>query len=148
MSTTDRDDAEAAGKPGSRPDPLARITAGVTGEYTETVTFELTVAHRVPGMPQVYGTPFMIYAMETAAARAVAALLPPGWVSVGVDVDIRHLAASPIGRIVTARAVVTGHDDKLIAFDIEAHDGERRIGRGRHTRAPVEIARLMRQFGG
>jgi predicted thioesterase len=72
--------------------------------------------------------------------------LPPGWVSVGVDVCIRHLAATPIGRTVTATARVTAVGDKLVAFEVEAHDGVNLIGTGTHTRAPVELARFERNL--
>lgn len=119
------------------------IPAGASHEAAAVVRRELTVHHCMPDMPEVYGTPFMIYLMEVAAGNAVAPYLPEGWVSVGVDVNVRHLAATPIGRTVTARATVTEVTDRLIAFRLEAHDGVRSIGTGTHTRAPVELARFM-----
>ena len=76
-------------------DPVAGIAVGAEGEATVVVTREVTVRHFHANMPEVYGTPFMIYLMEVAAGNAVHTGLPIGWVSVGVDVNIRHLAATP-----------------------------------------------------
>lgn len=123
---------------------LSTIAIGSKGEATVIVTTELTVGHAIPLMPKVYSTPSMIFLMETAAGSAIQASLPPGWVSVGVDVNIRHLAATPVGRTVTASATVTSVSEKLVVFDVEAHDGTNLIGKGTHTRAPVELARFER----
>ena len=119
-----------------------RIVVGATGEATTVVSPEITVRHFHAAMPAVYGTPFMIYLMEVAASRAVADALPAGWVSVGVDVNIRHLAATPVGRTVVARAKVVAVTERLITFEVEAHDGVNAIGRGTHTRAPVDLKRF------
>jgi predicted thioesterase len=123
---------------------LSTIAIGSKGEATVIVTTELTVGHAIPLMPKVYSTPSMIFLMETAAGSAIQASLPPGWVSVGVDVNIRHMAATPVGRTVTASATVTSVSEKLVVFDVEAHDGTNLIGKGTHTRAPVELARFER----
>ncbi len=122
--------------------PATQIIPGAEGEASVVVTRELTVRHFRPNMPEVYGTPFMIYLMEVAADEAIQASLPSGWVSVGVEVHIRHLAPTPVGRTVTAKATVTGVSDKLITFDVQAHDGFNLIGTGTHTRAPIELARF------
>ena len=118
------------------------ITIGATGQASIVVGTEVTVRHFMPHMPAVYGTPFMIFLMEMAAEDAIAASLPPGWVSVGVDVNIRHLAATPMGRKVTASAKVTAAGTKLIEFEVQAHDGVNLIGKGTHSRAPVDLARF------
>jgi predicted thioesterase len=119
-----------------------RISVGAEGEATTVVDPELTVRHFHPSMPAVYGTPFMIYLMEVAADNALQGSLPEGWVTVGVDVNIRHMAATPVGRTVVARAKVTAVSERLIAFEVEAHDGVNTIGKGSHTRAPVELKRF------
>lgn len=122
--------------------PAQRIAIGAQGEATTTVVPELTVRHMMPSMPPVYGTPYMIYLMEIAAYNAIQASLPEGWASVGVDVNIRHLAATPVGRTVVARARVTGVTERLVSFEVQAHDGVNTIGRGTHSRAPVELRRF------
>lgn len=126
--------------------PLEQLAVGARGEARTVVTHELTVAHAMPGMPAVYGTPFMIYLMEMAGVEAMRPVLPEGWTSVGVGVNVEHLAATPEGRTVTATAVVTGVGPKTVTLAVEAHDGVRLIGRGTHTRAAVEIARFLRRL--
>jgi predicted thioesterase len=106
------------------------------------VTRETTVAHYHPHMPEVYGTPMMIYLMEVAAAEAIQAYLPEGWVSVGTAVNIRHLAATPVGFKVTARAEVTSVDNNTVTFSVEAYDGVEKIGEGTHVRAAIQIDRF------
>jgi predicted thioesterase len=113
---------------------------------TTVVTREITVAHYRPGMPEVYGTPFMIYLMEVAAANAIQNALPEGWVSVGYEVHVRHLAATPIGRTVTATAEVLSLDDRLVTFSVEAHDGVEPIGSGTHVRACIDPARFAKRL--
>ena len=117
------------------PNPALRIELGASASRSVVVTRELTVAHFHPDMPEVYGTPMMIYLMEVAAAEAVERFLPEGWVSVGVMVDVRHLAATPVGLTVTARAEVIAVEEGRVTFAVEAHDGLEKIGEGRHARS-------------
>jgi predicted thioesterase len=124
--------------------PTEKIEVGMEGTESTVVTREVTVAHFHSEMPEVYGTPFMIYLMEVAASNAISHLLPPGWVSVGAEVCVKHLAATPVGRTVTATAKVTAVREKLVTFSVEAHDGIDLIGRGTHVRAPIEFARFER----
>jgi fluoroacetyl-CoA thioesterase len=121
----------------------AGIPIGASATKTVVVTRELTVAHFHEDMPEVYGTPLMIYLMEVAAADAIQGYLPEGWVSVGVMVDVKHLAATPVGLTVTARAEVISVDANTVAFSVEAHDGVEKIGEGRHLRAPVHMKRFV-----
>lgn len=119
-------------------DPLAHITIGMTGEAETTVTPDITVGGHVSGMPMVYGTPFMILLMEIASGRAVKAHLPEGFVSVGSHVDVRHLSATPLGRRVVASARVIEKTRSSVLFAVQAHDGERLIGEGKHRRGVVD----------
>jgi fluoroacetyl-CoA thioesterase len=107
----------------------------------------MTVRHFVPTMPAVYATPMMIMAMEMTSVDAIAAVLPQGFVTVGTEVDIRHLAATPVGRRVRTTAVVTAVERKVIRFEVEAFDGDRRIGEGRHARGLVNVASFTRRLG-
>jgi fluoroacetyl-CoA thioesterase len=127
--------------------PLDRVTVGMTAEKKVTVTPEMTVRHVVPGMPAVYGTPTMILHMEMAAGSAIQPSLPAGYVSVGMTVNIRHLAATPIGRTVRAIARVAKVEEKSILFEVEAWDGDRKIGDGTHRRGVVNVAEFERRFG-
>jgi predicted thioesterase len=123
----------------------AQIPIGASATRSVVVTRELTEAHSLPDMPEVYGTPMMVYLMETAAAAAIEGFLPAGWVSVGIAVDVRHLAATPVGLTITAKATVVAVGDNTITFDVEAHDGVEAIGAGTHTRAPIDLARFARR---
>ncbi|MHC2625454.1 fluoroacetyl-CoA thioesterase [Bradyrhizobium huanghuaihaiense] len=127
--------------------PLEKVTLGTTAEKLVTVTREMTVGHAVPGMPEVYGTPMMILHMEMAAGSAVQPFLPAGHVSVGMMVNIRHLAATPVGRTVRATARVVAIEVRSILFEVEAWDGDRKIGDGTHRRGVVDLAEFERRFG-
>jgi len=126
--------------------PLERVTAGMTADKLVTVTPEMTVGHVIPGMPAVYGTPMMILHMEMAAGSAVQPFLPAGHVSVGMMVNIRHRAATPVGRTVRAIARVIAVEAKSVLFEIEAWEGSRKIGDGTHRRGVVDVAEFERRF--
>lgn len=119
-----------------------RIAIGDQGEATTIVTLDITVRERLSWMPAVYATPHMIYLMELAASNAIEGRLPDGWVTVGVEVKVRHLAATPVGRTVLAKAKVAALAPRLITFEVEAHDGVHLIGKGTHSRSPVELKRF------
>jgi fluoroacetyl-CoA thioesterase len=122
------------------------IKVGMSAERTVIVTPDLTVRHVVPTMPAVFGTPMMIMEMEMASADAVNPHLQPGWITVGTEVDIRHLAASPVGAVIrtTARAIAV--ERRVIRFEVEAFEGERRIGEGRHARGLVNLASFNKRL--
>ncbi len=131
----------------SETDPLKGVEVGMTGRKTEVVTKELTVGGHVEGMPLVYGTPMMIMLMEKASGLAVAGHLPPGWVTVGAEVNVRHLAPTPVGRSVTATAEVVEVRGRSVLFAVEAHDGDRKIGEGMHRRGAVDLQSFARRYG-
>ena len=79
---------------------------------------------------------------------AIAPHLARGWVTVGTEVDIRHLAASAVGAKVRTRARVIAVERRVIRFEVEAFDGERRIGEGRHARALVNRESFNKRFAG
>lgn len=93
--------------------------------------------------PEVMATRTMIGEMERAAAKLLRPLLPDGQLSVGVKVEIEHMAPTPVGARVVTRARYLGRDGKLFLFEVEASDPGGPIGRGRHARGVVEEARLM-----
>lgn len=92
--------------------------------------------------PDVLGTARMIGLMELAAARLMRPLLGEGEVSVGVGVEIRHLAATPLFAEVRIRATCLGRDGRLYRFKLELQDAAGIAGEGVHTRAVVSAARL------
>jgi fluoroacetyl-CoA thioesterase len=123
------------------------IKVGMSAERMLVVPPERAVGHFVPDMPMVYATPMMILEMELASGDAINACLEPGWVTLGIEVDIRHLAASPVGAWVRTTARVIAVQRRVIRFEVEAFDGERRIGAGRHARGLVNVAKFIKRLG-
>lgn len=119
------------------------VPVGATHSAQLTVTHDLTVQARVRELPPVYATPNMIMFMEITCTDLLKQYLPPGWVSVGALVHVKHLAATPVGFEVTVTAKIVEVSKSLVTFDVEAHDGVDVIGRGQHTRAPIEMTRFM-----
>jgi predicted thioesterase len=123
------------------------IKVGMSAERTLVVPAERTVGHFVPGMPMVYATPMMILEMELASGNAINACLEPGWVTLGTEVDIRHIAASLVGALVRTTARVIAVERRVIRFEVEAFDGDRRIGEGHHARGLVNVAKFIKRLG-
>jgi fluoroacetyl-CoA thioesterase len=121
------------------------IPLGATASKEIIVRRDMTVAHFVENMPEVYGTPIMIFHMETTSGSAIEAFLPEGWVSVGTLVNVKHLAATPVGAKVTLKATVTAVGANTVTFAVEAHDEKEKIGEGIHVRAAVEVSRFMKR---
>lgn len=127
--------------------PISKIALGMTAQKTVTVTPEMTVGHFVAHMPRVYATAMMILHMEMAAGASIAAHLPEGFVSVGMDVKVRHLAATPVGRTIRATSRVVKINAKSVVFEVEAWDGSRRIGDGTHCRGIVNALEFEKRYG-
>jgi predicted thioesterase len=123
------------------------IKVGMSAERMLVVPPERTVGHFLPGMPMVYATPMMILEMEMASGDAIRAYLQPGWITVGTEVDIRHLAATPVGARVRTTAKVIAVERRVIRFEVEAFDEVRRIGEGRHARGLVNAEAFTKRFG-
>ena len=123
------------------------IKIGMSAERILVVPPERTVWHFLKSMPSVYATPMMILEMEMASGDAIAACLQPGWITVGTEVDIRHLAATPVGAKVRTTARVIEVERRVIRFEVEAFDEVRRIGEGRHGRGLVNLAAFKGRFG-
>ena len=122
---------------------MAKIPVGARGESALKVQSE-HLANRFKDsiLPEVFATPMMIRLMENAALNAVRPYLEPGESVVGTVINIRHLAATPVGHLVQAEAVVTKVDGRRIEFDVSAHDEREEIGRGTHERMVVNMARI------
>lgn len=122
---------------------MDQIKPGVVGEYSLTVTENLTASHVGSGSLRVFSTPAMITFMERAAVTAIDPLLPPGYASVGTVVNVRHLAAALIGQMVRARAEVTAVNGRQVDFTVQAWDGNELIGEGTHTRFVIDTERFL-----
>lgn len=123
---------------------LEGLRVGEQAEVVREVTLELTMAAIKSTLPAVLSTPSMILLMETAAAELILPYLPAGSISAGVDVHVRHLAPTPLGEEVTARATVREVVANLVRFDVELHDRLRLVGQGTHDRAVIDVERFQR----
>jgi fluoroacetyl-CoA thioesterase len=115
------------------------LKPGIQGQAVTRVTDENTALKFGSGTVRVFATPAMIGLMEAAAINCVDSKLPQGYSSVGTKVDIRHIAATPVGMSVTAKAQLTEVDGAKLKFKIEAYDDVEKIGEGTHSRYVVSL---------
>ena len=125
---------------------MPNLTPGLTGERSLIVEERHTAAHLGSGGVPVYATPMMILAMEEAALSAVDPRLEPGQATVGYHLDVKHLAATPLGMRVTARAELLGAEGKMLSFKVEAFDEKEKIGEGTHVRAIINVAKFKEKL--
>jgi fluoroacetyl-CoA thioesterase len=115
------------------------IKIGMSAERSLVVPTEQTVGHLLAGMPMVFATPMMILQMELTSGDAIRHHLAEGWVTVGTEVNIRHLGASPVGATVRTISKVIEVERRVIRFEVASFDGERKIGEGFHGRGLVNV---------
>ena len=118
------------------------VKEGLKGRVDLTVGDEHTAPSVGSGAIHVLGTPVMINLMEAAALDAVEHSMPKGHQSLGIHVNISHVAATPIGMKVHATAEVTAVEGNRIRFRVEAHDEAELIGEGTHERVVVHVERF------
>ena len=123
------------------------IPVGAKASFTLVVAPEhLANRFKDAMLPPVLATPIMVLVMENAALNAVRAYLEPGESALGTVVDVRHLAATPVGQHVTAAAEVTEVDGRRIVFAVTARDEIEEIGKGIHERMVVDLRRLTQRL--
>jgi predicted thioesterase len=121
---------------------LSRLKPGLIGTDELKVRVEHTAPSIGSGLVPVLGTPVMINIIEAAALAAVERHLPPGHQSLGIHLDVRHIAATPIGMMVKGTAELTAVDGRNLFFRVEVHDEKELIGGGTHQRVVVNVARF------
>jgi fluoroacetyl-CoA thioesterase len=121
---------------------LSRITPGLVGTVETVVTPSETAPFVGSGRIAVLATPVMINLIEAAALKAVEHLLPAGHQSLGIHLDVRHFAATPVGLRVTATAEVLRIEGRTITFRVDARDEREPVGGGTHQRVVVSVARF------
>ena len=119
------------------------LNPGLEARKTDTVTDKKTASALGSGGLAVYATPAMIALMESAALSAVAPLLPPGWSTVGTELNIRHISATPLGMKVCARAELISIDGRALIFKVEAFDEAGKTGEGTHKRFIIENEKFL-----
>ncbi len=121
---------------------ISSITPGLSGTAELVVDHEHTAPRVGSGRIAVLATPVMINVIEAAALAAVEHLLPDGHQSLGTHLDVKHIAATPVGRLVVATAEVVRVDGRNIHFRVSARDEHEEIGGGTHVRVVVNVARF------
>jgi predicted thioesterase len=129
------------------------LTPGLTGEFEQVVTSELTADALGNKGVQVFATPFVINLMELTCNAVMKPELPAGFASVGTMVEMKHLAATPVGMKVRARATLLETDGKRCLFEVTVWDETEKIAEGRHERFVVPnlekfLSRAMSKRGG
>lgn len=119
------------------------ITVGMKGFAETSVEREDTAAEVGSGSLLVYATPCMVALMEGAACEAINDALAEGNTSVGIELNISHVAATPVGMDVRAEAEVTAVDGKIITFALRAYDESGEIGSGTHKRCIVSSQKFL-----
>lgn len=119
---------------------MRQIPVGTKGTFTLRVRPEhLANQFKDAMLPQVLATPVMILTMENAALNAIRPYLEAGESAVGTEINVRHLAATPVGHDVHAEAEVTKVEGEQIEFKVTARDGIEEIGSGTHQRALINL---------
>ena len=121
---------------------LSRLRPGLRGEVALVVGEEHTAPRVGSGAIHVLATPVMINLFEAAALDAFESLLPSGYQSLGTVLNVRHIAATPVGMRVSATAVVEKIDGRTVHLRLEARDEKEVIGDGTHERMVVNVARF------
>ena len=110
------------------------IKVGMQGIVEDIVETSDTAAEVGSGSLLVYATPCMVAMMEGAACEAIDPVMPEGYTSVGIELSIQHLSATPVGMEIRAEATVIAVEGKIITFELHAFDEAGEIGKGTHKR--------------
>lgn len=122
---------------------MSELHIGLSAEHAGTVKESDTASHWGSGGVHVFSTPALVGLMESAAVIALRGALPEGQTTVGGHIDIHHLAATPVGMGVHARAELTAIEGRKLTFHIQAWDEKEPIGEAVHHRFIVEEARFV-----
>lgn len=121
------------------------LQIGMTAEKSEEVTENNTAIKYGSGGVAVYATPAMIGIMEGTCLAAVDPFLPEGMSTVGIHLDIKHTAATPVGMSVRATAKLIEISGKRLTFTVEAYDNKEKIGEGTHQRYIIDLAKFLQK---
>jgi predicted thioesterase len=119
---------------------------GEEGELCFTVSAEHGISVAGTDVPPVLSTPSLIWFLEHAAIEALRPLLEPDECSVGVHIDVEHLAATPLGMEVVCKARVIHNEGPVTTFQVQAHDQHELVARGLHKRRVVPTSRLAKRI--
>lgn len=119
------------------------IPVGLQNEFTYTVTDQHTAIQLESGNARVLSTPYLAASLEKAAHELCFPYLEEGTATVGTHLNLNHLAATPVGMKVTAKATVTETEGRKIVFRLEAYDEAEKIAEGTHTRFIIQSEKFQ-----
>ena len=122
---------------------MPELIPGLSAELEHTVTDADTASKWGSGLVPVFSTPALVGLMESAAVNALEGHLQPGQTSVGGRIDVRHLAATPVGMQVRARAELVAVEGRKLTFKVQAWDAVELIGEADHERFVVDEAKFV-----
>ncbi len=123
------------------------LIPGISGTLEKIVERpDLATAHG-SGTVEVFATPAMIALMERTAMDSLQQLLPDGYTTVGAEVNVRHLKATPLGAKVTCQSFLTGVENRKLIFEVTVMDAKGTVGSGMHTRFIVEKKLFLEKLG-
>ncbi len=124
------------------------LTTGLRGRAETIVTEDKTAAACGSGSLRVFGTPFMLALMEEATCRSLEGHLEEGTSTVGISMELKHSAPSPVGMQVWAESTLTKVSGKILTFSVTAHDSCGVIGEGTVTRCVIRSESFMERCSG
>jgi predicted thioesterase len=119
------------------------LEPGITNNLEKTVLPSDSASVYGSGAVDVFSTPALIAFMEKTAHESIQSLLPEGYTTVGTEVNIKHLKATPIGRRVTCQSKLVAVDGWNLVFEVNAMEGDALIGSGMHSRFVVDKKRFL-----
>ena len=125
---------------------MATIPVGLQGELRRQVTDDIAINFLGLDGARVLGTPFMINLIEMTCRDSILPLLDAGFDSVGTEVNVKHLAATPLGMHVTFKSEVIAVDDRRIRFKVAAFDDKEQVADGTHERFVINIERFAKRL--
>ena len=126
---------------------IENIRAGLTGSVDITVAEEHTAPHVGSGQVRVLATPVLVNLLEAAALKAMEHFVPAGHQTVGTLLNVKHLAATPVGMKVKAQAEVTRVAGRVLTFRVWADDEVEPIGEGEHQRVIINLDKFDQRMG-
>ncbi|HYF81902.1 MAG TPA: thioesterase family protein [Clostridia bacterium] len=123
------------------------LKTGMTAQVEKIVGEDDTAVKFGSGSVKVFATPMMVALMENAALNTVDSHLGEGFATVGLSLNVKHLAATPVGMKVSAKAELLSIEGKKLTFRVEAYDEKDKIGEGTHERYIIELSKFLERAG-
>ena len=121
---------------------MSSLQVGITGQMQKRVDDATAISFLGEGGPRVLATPALIMSLEMTSRNLAKEHLEEGYDTVGTHVDVKHLAATPIGMDVTYRAELIEVNGRQLRFRVEAYDEKEKVGEGFHGRAIINVAKF------